>query len=303
MPVPAERRRARVETQARPLHLSPSSAAWPEELRAIEGAPAELWLRGRIELLQRRPRIAIVGTRAPTPYGESQAARFARAFAAAGCAVVSGLARGIDHAAHRTVLDAGGATIGVLGSGVDRPWPGGELAERMLREGLLLSEFHPGEPPRAFHFPMRNRVISGLCAGVVVIEAAHASGSLITARWAADQGRSVFALPGRGDHPMARGAHQLLREGAQLVEDPEEVLAELGLAAAPETAPRAQLRPERRMLLMALQGETCSSEELARELDWPLPRVLVELVECEMEGRVRRLPGGRYQLADPGRLS
>lgn len=303
MPVRASRRRAGVDTLANSLRIDARSPHWPEDLRHIEGAPAELWLRGRLEHLDRRPRVAVVGTRAPTPYGESQAARFARAFATAGCSVVSGLARGVDHAAHRAVLDAGGVTLGVLGCGVDRPWPGGELAERMLRDGLLISEFQPGEPPRPHHFPMRNRVISGLCAAVVVIEAAHASGSLITARWAADQGRSVYALPGRVDHPMARGAHKLIREGAQLVEDPEEVLQELGCAVAvppTSTSARAELAPERRMLLTALQGETYSSEELARQLAWPLPRVLVELVECEMAGRVRRLPGGRYQLVDRG---
>ena len=142
--------------------------------------------------------------------------------------LVSGLARGIDSAAHEAALEAGGATIAVLGSGVDCPWPAGPLAERMALEGLLLSEYAPGTAPRRHHFPERNRLISGLCSAVVVIEAAAASGSLITARWAIDQGRSVHALPGRVDHPMARGCHRLLREGAWLVEDPEEVLARLG---------------------------------------------------------------------------
>lgn len=302
MPDRGGRRPRSVDGPASALHIDPASPRWPEELRHIEGAPAELWMRGKVELLARRPRVAVVGTRAPTPYGEAQAARFARAFAAAGCAVVSGLARGIDQAAHRAVLETRGATLAVLGSGVDRPWPEGELTQRLLREGLLLSEFQPGEPPRPHHFPQRNRVISGLCQAVVVVEAAHASGSLITARLAADQGRSVFALPGRVDHPMARGAHKLIREGALLVEDPEEVLEELGCAVdrpAQGGAAEPALEPARRLLLLALQGETYSSEELARQLGWPLPRVLVELVECEMAGRVRRLPGGRYQLIEP----
>jgi DNA processing protein len=285
------------------LHLAPSSPSWPVELEELEGPPAELWIRGRIGLLDVRPRIALVGTRAPTPYGEGQAERFGRAFAAAGACVVSGLARGIDQAAHRAALDARGATIAVLGSGIDRPWPQGELAERIAREGLLLSEFHPGQGPRPHHFPMRNRLISGLCRAVVVIEAAHASGSLITARWAADQGRDVYALPGRVDHPMSRGTHRLLREGAQLVEDPEEVLADLGLAGGPPGARRdaaaGALTEAQRALAAALRGETRTSEELAQALRVPLGEVLVRLVEGEMAGLVRRLPGGRYQLAEP----
>jgi DNA processing protein len=288
-----------VNDRSERLRLTPASQAWPAELRALEGEPDELWLRGRTALLARTPRIAIVGTRAPTPYGEAQAGRFADAFARAGCVVVSGLARGIDQAAHRAALDAGGATIGVLGSGIDRPWPACPVAERMTREALLLSEFHPGQAPLPHHFPMRNRIISGLCAAVVVIEAAHASGSLITARWAADQGRLVCALPGRVDHPMSRGTHKLIREGAQLVEGPEDVLTELGLRA-PEGAPRPAASahgPENARLLDELRGETLGSEELARRLGDPLPQVLVALVECEMSGHVRRLPGGRYQLA------
>lgn len=281
------------------LRLTPASAAWPAELRQLEGEPDELWLRGRTSLLARTPRIALVGTRAPTPYGEAQAARFADAFARAGCVVVSGLARGIDQAAHRAALDAGGATIGVLGSGIDRPWPACAVAERMTHEALLLSEFQPGQAPLPHHFPLRNRIISGLCAAVVVIEAAHASGSLITARWAADQGRLVFALPGRVDHPMSRGTHKLIRDGALLVEEPHEVLTELGVRAAeaPSRVRAPDLDRERARLLDELRGETLGSEELARRLGEPLPRVLVALVECEMSGHVRRLPGGRYQLA------
>jgi DNA processing protein len=214
----------------RPLLLEQSSPGFPPELRRVPSPPGEIFVRGRLELLARTPRVAIVGTRAPTPYGESQARHFARVLGAAGVVVVSGLARGIDEAAHGGALDVGAASVAVLGSGVDRPWPAGPLAERMLREGLLLSEFAPGEGPRKHHFPLRNRLIAGLSRAVVVIEAAHASGSLITARWAVDMGKDVYALPGRVDHPMARGCHRLLREGAALVETPEELLVELGLA-------------------------------------------------------------------------
>jgi DNA processing protein len=239
-----------------------------------------------------------VGTRAPTPYGEAQAARFAAALARAGVTVVSGLARGIDHAAHRAALDEDGGTIAVLGCGVDRPWPAGELADALVGRGLLLSEFEPGEPPRPHHFPLRNRVISGLCSGVLVVEAAQASGSLITARWAADQGRSVWALPGRVDHPMSRGTHRLIREGASLVESPEEILAEMGLDSA-KGAPNATPNPVGESglaILAALRGETLTAEELTSRLSRPLTTVLVALVELEMAGHVARTPGGLYRL-------
>ena len=281
-----------------PVRIEPRSATWPELLRPIEGPPEALWLRGRLPLLARTPRVAVVGTRAPTPYGEAQAARFAAALARAGVTVVSGLARGIDHAAHRAALDEDGGTIAVLGCGVDRPWPAGELADALVGRGLLLSEFEPGEPPRPHHFPLRNRVISGLCSGVLVIEAAQASGSLITARWAADQGRSVWALPGRVDHPMSRGTHRLIREGASLVESPEEILAEMGLDSAQE-APNVPPNPVGESglaILEALRGETLTAEELASRLSRPLTTVLVTLVELEMAGHVARTPGGLYRL-------
>lgn len=216
-----------METSDTPLCLEPSSKSWPRELDTIERGPERVWVRGRLECLATRPRVAIVGTRSPSPYGDGQARRFARELARAGLCVVSGLARGIDQAAHEAALDVDGATIAVLGSGVDRPWPTGPLCDAVARRGLLLSEFHPGESPRPHHFPLRNRVISGLSVGVLVVEAAHASGSLITARWAVDQGRLVWALPGRVDHPMSRGSHRLLREGACLVESPDEILQEL----------------------------------------------------------------------------
>jgi DNA processing protein len=282
----------RVAESERIVRLAPSGPGWPAEFLSIDAPPQVLWLRGRAELLEPRAWVAVVGTRSPSAYGNAQAARFARALAQAGAGVVSGLARGIDQAAHEAVLDAGGATLAVLGSGVDRPWPDGPLAERMAREGALLSEFEPGTSPRRHHFPRRNRLISGLARAVVVIEAAWASGSLITARWAADQGRTVFALPGRVDHPMARGCHRLLREGATLVEDPDEVLAELGLAAP---APRAAPAPEHAGLLAALQGETLGADELASRTQRELGELLTELVALELDGLVQRGPGGLWR--------
>jgi len=253
-------------------------------------------------VLSTQPRIAIVGTRAPSPYGDAQARRFALAFAERGVCIVSGLARGIDQAAHRAALDAGGATIAVLGSGVDRPWPTGALTDEIAARGLLVSEFQPGEGPRPHHFPLRNRVISGLCTGVLVIEAAHASGSLITAHWAADQGRSVWALPGRVDQPMARGTHRLIREGAQLVESPDEILAEIlpgspslrpdGTPAAPRTT---ALSPAAARILESLRGETFSADEIATRLELDAREVLVALVELEIGDSIVRAPGGLYR--------
>ncbi len=290
----------------RPLQLEPGSASFPAELRSVPSPPEEIFVRGRLELLARSPRIAIVGTRAPTPYGEAQARHFARVLAGAGAVIVSGLARGIDEAAHRGALDVGGATIAVLGSGVDRPWPDGDLARRMAVEGLLLSEFAPGEGPRRHHFPLRNRIIAGLSRAVVVIEAAHASGSLITARWAVDQGRDVYALPGRVDHPMARGCHRLLREGAALIEAPEELVIELGLAESGAGPVGGSLEPEEletnslsRAILSALVGETLSLDEVIARVRAAPSETLSQLAELELGGSVARSPGGLYRRVRP----
>ncbi|HJO26638.1 MAG TPA: DNA-processing protein DprA [Planctomycetota bacterium] len=282
------------------LHLSPTSNLWPAALAELDPAPEDLWLVGRRELLGRTPAVAIVGSRSPTPYGEAQARRFACALAEAGALVVSGLARGIDSVAHLAALESGAGTIAVLACGVDRPWPRSELSERIAREGLLISEYEPGTPPRRHHFPLRNRIISGLSTAVLVVEAAWASGSLITARWAADQGRSVFAIPGRVDHPMARGAHRLIREGASLVESPEELLGELFASGAASGA-REQIRKDGKRttpVLDALRGETLTADDLARLLGQPVSPVLTELVEWELIGRVLRHPGGLYSLAE-----
>lgn len=289
-----------METKTSLLCLDPTSPSWPTELSQIDAVPERIWVRGRVDLLARRPRVAIVGARGPSPYGEAQAARFGREIARAGIVVVSGMARGIDQAAHAAALDAGGATIAVLGSAVDRPWPAGDVARRLVDAGLLLSEFQPGTDPRPHHFPLRNRLISGLCAGVLVVEAAAASGSLITARWAADQGRQVWALPGRVDHPLSRGTHKLLREGAALVESPDEIVAELlgaaaGRASEPEARDEDALSERARALLAALEGETCSAGELAERLALAATDVLAALVELELAGCVVRGPGGLFR--------
>ena len=276
----------------RTWHLLSDAPEWPRECEPIDGPPTELWVRGRLELFPRRPRIAIVGSRSPTPYGVGQAKRFSAAFAERGITVTSGMARGIDQAAHEAAMDRGGTTLAVLASGVDRPWPQGPLEARIRGHGCLLSEFPPGTAPRRHHFPLRNRLISALSEGVLVVEAAFASGSLITARWAADQGRAVFAVPGRVDHPMARGCHRLLREGALLAESPEDVLRELGHEPAP---PPPELRAETRedsALLEALRGETLTVDELLRA-----PRA----AHLRHPGSARAPRAGRHRGARPGR--
>ena len=276
-----------------PLRLHPRAPNWPAELGQAQPVPEALWVRGRIEQLAIRPRVAIVGSRAGTPYGLAQASRFGRELALAGASVVSGLARGIDAAAHEGALDAGGATVAVLGSGADVPWPAGPLAERMVLGGLLLSEFEPGTRPRRHHFPLRNRLISCLSSGVLVVEAAARSGSLITARWALDQGRPVYALPGRIDHPMTAGILQLLREGATPVGSPRDLLEDLLGLVSPQVP--LQNTPAS-ALLAALVGETLTLDELTVRLQRPTGATLAELLELELSGQVVRAPGGLYRL-------
>lgn len=284
-----------------PLCIDPSSSLWPSRLAAATPAPERIWLQGRKELLEPGPAVAIVGSRAATPYGLDQARRFGAELARAGVCVVSGMARGVDAAAHGGALDAGGATIAVLGSGVDRPWPAGPLAERLAREGLLLSEYRLGQGPRRHHFPLRNRLIAALCDGLLVVEAARASGSLISAHWAADMGREVFALPGRVDQPMASGTLRLVREGAQPVGSPAELLEDLYRRApepegAPIPGPHVPPDPLGARLVEALRGETLGAEELSQRTGDALESVLGRLVELELDGRLRRAPGGLYQL-------
>jgi DNA processing protein len=281
-----------------PFHLQPGSASWPTALDLIDCPPDDLWGAGQLEALTQGPRIAIVGSRGPTAYGLDQATRFAAAFARQGWVVVSGLARGVDQAAHRAALDAGGTTVAVLGCGVDRPWPDGPLARSIRTSGLLLSEFSPGTPPRRHHFPLRNRIISGLSTGVLVIEAARRSGSLITARWALDQGKTVFALPGRVDNPLAAGTLALIRDGATPVGSPAELLADLiGTRPLPEAGAQSHAAPET-ALIRALRTDALTPDELCRRLGIPLAEVLVELVQGELDGFIARSPGGLFRLIE-----
>lgn len=225
--------------------LAYTDKRYPQRLREISASPPALFCIGDIGLLD-APQIAIVGARSATAAGLENAQAFAEALANRGLVITSGLALGIDGAAHRGALAAGGGTIAVCGTGLDRVYPAQhrDLAHAIAGHGLLISEFLPGTPPKAEHFPRRNRLISGLALGVLVVEAARESGSLITARLAADQGREVFAIPGSIHNPLARGCHQLIRQGAKLVETVDDVFVELAgvlgsLLERPEAAPKS----------------------------------------------------------------
>jgi DNA processing protein len=225
-----------------------------------------------------------VGSRAATRDGLLLAAELASDLAKAGFVVVSGLARGIDSAAHAAALDAGGATIAVLGTGADQVYPSEHrgLAERIAASGALVSEFPPGTPPRAFHFPLRNRIISGLSRAVVVVEAPEKSGALITAREALDQGREVMAVPGRVGGGRNRGAHGLIRDGAKLVESAVDILQELQWPVASAPARRSAERVE------------FSVDDIARQMNLGAGDALARLLEWELTGQIQRIGSGRF---------
>ncbi len=280
---------------------------YPELLQQIPDPPETLYINGNPEVLN-LPALAIVGSRNPTRSGERSARDFAAHLGSSGFCIVSGLAQGIDTAAHRGALQAGAPTVAFLGTGIDRIYPAAnrELAHEIVRQGALVSEFPLGAAPERWHFPRRNRLISGLSIGTLVVEAARKSGSLITARLAAEQGREVFAMPGSIHNPLARGCHQLLRSGAKLVESSEDILAELAplighmLQTAESTAPAqesdAPPDPEYAQLLQALQHDPCSIEQLSRQSELTIEQVSSMLLILELEGKVEALPGGRYAL-------
>ena len=279
----------------------------PSPLRAIADPPPLLRLRGDASALS-GPAIAIVGSRQPTPAGRETAYAFARALAGAGLVVVSGLAAGIDAAAHRGAMDAGGRTVAVCGTGLDIVYPENHagLARRIVGAGALLSEFPPGTRPLPHHFPRRNRLISGLALGVLVVEARHRSGSLITARLAAEQGREVFALPGSIHNPLARGCHRLIRDGARLVETADEVLAGLQTdlfaaigpgrtqAPAPTAFSGGPLDTDGKILLNACGFEPVDVDTLVQRTGFPAGSVASMLVMLELRGEVEPCAGGLY---------
>jgi DNA processing protein len=287
--------------------LDAISPRYPPLLAERADAPALLYVRGSIDSL-RAPQLAMVGTRSPTPVGTRTAREFAQYLARAGLTITSGLALGIDAASHEGALAVGGKTVAVGGCGLDRVYPAQHeaLAERIAGAGALISEYPPGTPALRRHFPRRNRIISGLCLGVLVVEAATYSGSLSTARLAREQGREVFAIPGSIHNPLARGCNALIRAGATLVESGPEVLQELKFnlnnqsltwgtgGGRPVPAAPQSLDKDFKILLDALGFEATSVDELVGRTGLPSQSVASMLLILELEGSVGTQAGGRY---------
>jgi DNA processing protein len=276
---------------------------YPTALAKIHDPPGTLFLRGDVQPNDALA-LAIVGTRHATAYGLAQAERLAGGLARAGYVVVSGLARGIDGAAHRGALAANGRTIAVLGSGVLDIYPPEhvDLAGRIAQQGAVLSEAHPRAPALGGMFPQRNRIITGLSLGVIVVEASDNSGALISARHAMEQGREVFAVPGRVDSRVSRGCHRLIRDGAKLVETVDDVLEELGPLTAPAQdalgttvhhPAELQLNEQERAVLDAIRVDPTPLDEVAAVSKVPVPRVLATISVLEMRRLIRRVSGNQ----------
>lgn len=285
-----------VRWAGKPRHsvLTLADAAYPKQLLEIPDPPALLYIAGDARLLC-SPALAIVGSRNATPQGLRNAHAFARTLSDAGLAIVSGLAIGVDSEAHRGGLEGSGSTIAVLGTGIDVIYPrrNAPLADDILSRGALVSEFPLGTEPHAGNFPRRNRLISGLARGCLVVEAAVDSGSLISARLAADQGREVFAIPGSIHSPLSKGCHALIKQGAKLVESAQDVLDELGIPAR-----RAEIAPEPgegHDLLEKMGFDPCDIDELTVRSGLSAEAVSAALLELELDGKIAGLPGGLYQ--------
>jgi DNA processing protein len=285
--------------------LTPASPDYPPLLKEIPGPPDCLYVDGQVDALH-LPALAIVGSRNPTRQGRQTAYEFARHLGRSGFCIVSGLAQGIDTAAHEGALDGGGQTVAFLGHGVDTVYPASNrsLAARIIGSGALCSEFPLGASPRREHFPQRNRLISGLSLGTIVVEAARKSGSLITARLASEQGREVFAIPGSIHNPLSRGCHQLIRQGAKLVESAADIVDELGMlvdhiATAPGAPAAAEPGPsdddpQYGALLEAMGFDPASTDELAARSGLTIDEVSSMLLILELEGKIEAQAGGRY---------
>lgn len=275
--------------------LTLADAAYPKALLEIADPPVALFASGNLGLTARRS-VAVVGSRNATRQGLDDAFNFAATLSRSGLCIVSGLALGVDGAAHRGGLAGAGGSIAVLGNGPDRIYPTAHeaLARQLENTGLLLSEHAPGTAPRAHHFPRRNRLISGLSAGVLVIEAAERSGSLVTARQALDQGRDVFALPGSIHSPLSRGCHALIKQGAALVEAPVDVLSELGVPTRPSREP-AEAVPNNDDEIGFLDAAPTSVDMLVARSGHSTQTVLATLAQLEIAGSIERLAGGLYR--------
>ncbi len=301
--------------------ISLSDLIYPELLRAISDPPFVLYARGQTSFLNDLS-IAVVGSRQASFYGTEQAYRFSRVLSDAGLTIVSGLALGIDQAAHESALNAGGHTIAVLGCGIDVVYPAenSRLFERVAEHGLILSEYPLGAEPRAYHFPRRNRILSGLSLGVLVVEAHERSGSLITAYQALEQGREVYAIPGPVHHITSRGTHQLIREGAALVEAPEEIILSVAehsgmlqfpskkefsegcfapaVSAAGAESVSVSIEAEESHPILKLLKQQSRDYEGLFELSKMEPQDFARaLTELEIEGKVRKNSSGYFELS------
>lgn len=286
--------------------LSLRDPGYPPLLAAIPDPPPVLFVTGRYEVLK-SPQVSIVGSRSPSAAGRDTARDFAHALGARGLTVTSGLAIGIDAAAHRGALAAGASTVAVAGTGLDRVYPERhrELADLIARDGALVSEFPPAHPPRPGSFPRRNRIISGLSAGTLVVEAALGSGSLITARAALEQGREVFAIPGSIHNPRARGCHALLRQGAILVECVDDILSEIGVLAAPAADPGPRegpaLGPEQARILSLVDDAPTAIDTLVARSGLGTERLYRILLDLELKDYIHSAPGGAVMRRRPGK--
>lgn len=284
--------------------LTLADSNYPPLLLELPDPPTVLYVCGDPALLAGAG-VAIVGSRNATPQGLLNARQFAKALAAAGLNIISGMALGVDGAAHQGALEAGGKTIAVVGTGLDRVYPARhrELAHQIAAQGAIVSEFPLGTPPIAGNFPRRNRLIAGLARGTLVVEAAPESGSLITARLAAEQGRDVFAIPGSIHSPVARGCHRLIRQGAKLVETTEDILEDLRWAQAANTQATnvdtamsgAEIPSEQAEILQHLGHDPATLDQLLQRSGLTTEALSVILLQLELEGIIASLPGGRYQ--------
>ncbi len=267
-------------------------AEFPQSLLNITDPPLVLYVKGRMDLLNVRS-LAIVGSRNASAQGLRNAEAFALSAADSGLCIVSGMAHGIDAAAHRGGLEGRASSIAVLGTGLDRIYPSAnqELAHQLARRGALVSEFPLGTPPLAANFPRRNRIISGLSEGCLVVEASLRSGSLITARMVLEQGREVFAVPGSIHSPQAKGCHQLIKQGAKLVESADDILEELGMSSHPRESDVEAKHP----LLSQLGFDPVDVETLASRSNLTIGELSAILLQLELDGAVASLPGGLYQ--------
>lgn len=273
-----------------------ADADYPKALLEIPDPPPLLYAKGQKKWLN-TPGIAVVGSRNASPQGEKNAEDFSQALANHGYTIISGMALGIDGAAHRGALKATGATIAVVGTGLDIVYPSRhrELAHQIAEQGLILSEFPLGTPSRAQNFPRRNRIISGLAMGCLVVEANVQSGSLITARLAAEQGREVFAIPGSIHSPVSKGCHQLIKQGAKLVDNIQDIVDELGTITRENIFTELQTPPEANPLLDSMGFEPVTMEVLLERSGLTSDNLSAMLLMLELESRVASLPGGRYQ--------